>query len=176
MKKIFVFLLLIIAVMCFQAQPVNSYQLPRWQFFPIKVYIEEHPKKQIVRNAFDEWEARTHMAKFFYVDSDRKIPKIIVRFAENSSGTDHSNAVGVTYSFTPYGFYATANVVMYTNHPGTNIPLTDKEIHSVALHEIGHALGLKHVPDKNDIMYFQMNRTEHLTPNDLNQFFSIYKL
>ena len=177
MRKFISLLILVIWMMCQMSQAV-AYQLPRWQFYPVKTYVEEHPKKPIVMRAFKEWETQTNTAKFFYVDTDRKIPKIIVRFQDNNSyGSDSnlSHAVGVTHSFTPRGFYATANVVIFMYNPITNERLSDDKIYAIALHEIGHALGLKHSENPKDIMYYSLNSTRHLTENDLKQFFKIYK-
>jgi len=177
MKKIITLFTLIIFIIC-QTASVSAYELPRWQFFPVKTYVAEHPKKPIVMRAFKEWENSTNIAKFFYVDTDRKIPKIIVTFEDDNSFTPdsgHAAAVGVTYSFTPRGFYATAKVKIFLHYPGTNIPLPDDQIYAIALHEIGHALGLKHSTDYNTIMYYSVNNSRHLTKKDLDQFFRIYK-
>ena len=120
MKKLFLLLILLFVFV----SPIFAYELPRWQFFPVKVYVQDNPRAYLVKEAFSEWEARTNIAKFFYVETEKKIPKIIVKFAENNEfgiGNEHGKAVGVTHSFTPRGFYATAQIVIYENYPGTNI-------------------------------------------------------
>ncbi len=40
------------------------------------------------------------------------------------------------------------------------------EARAIALHELGHVLGLAHVPDKNEIMYPSEGHTTDLGPGD----------
>ena len=174
MKKFLLFIILF----CFTGMAALSYQFPRWKFFPLKVYIEPHNKALIVKNAFENWTTSTNnMTKFMYVNTTAKHPNIIVKFSEvnNNPNEGFENAIGVTHSFTPYGFFATANVTIYLTHPGGKTYLNDDELYAVSLHEIGHALGLKHSNLPEDIMFPVMHGQRSLTANDIKRMYLIYK-
>lgn len=55
-----------------------------------------------------------------------------------------------------------------TDGPDDQTPMPLDEIQSVALHEIGHSLGLKHSKNATDIMYYISAKGHSLTTNDLS--------
>ena len=172
MKK---FILLLI-ILCFSVLSAVAYQFPRWSYFPLKVYIEPHKKAPLVRKAFENWTQSTGgLTRFTYIETMAKHPNIIVKFSEVNNNSSFENAVGVTHSFSPYGFYAKANVVIYLTYPGGKVYMPDDEIYAVALHEIGHAMGIKHSQEPKDIMYPVMHGQRALSQNDIHALLIKYK-
>jgi hypothetical protein len=56
-------------------------------------------------------------------------------------------------------------------------PLTQQQMYLIAVHEIGHLLGLKHNPNPNSVMYYlDMRKQEVLDPLDLAALSSRHKL
>ncbi len=167
MKRVFI----IFSLLIITAVTSYAYEFPYWQYFPLSVYIEANPKKPIVQKAFNTWQSATGFTKFRFVDTEKKIPHIIVKFSDNNpntSGSQFENAVGLAHSYTPTGYYAKAVITIWLTYPGTDKFMTDTQIYSIALHEIGHALGLiGHSPYKNDIMYFQEHGQTTLSDNDI---------
>ena len=174
--KIFFFFLCIFLLFC---SPVFAYQNPRWGYFPLNVYIEEHEKLPIVKKAFSEWQSATDgQAKFRYVSSEKHHPNIVVKFSlenPNTKGSQFENAVGLAHSYTPLGFYAKATITIWLTNPGSSTLLTDTQIYSIALHEIGHALGIiQHSILPTDIMFFAEHGQTELSKNDIARFKLIY--
>ena len=156
-----------------------AYQNPRWSYFPLSVYIQDHEKAPIVKRAFSTWESSTDgIAKFRFVSSEKYYPNIVVKFSENNpntKGSQFENAVGLAHSYTPLGYYAKATITVWLKNPGNTSKLSDTQLYSISLHEIGHALGiLRHSPLPQDIMYFQEHGQTSLSENDILRFKKIY--
>ena len=174
MKKI---LFLLFSIIILSAGSVFAYINPRWGYFPLNVYIEPHSKKALVEKAFSTWQSESGIAKFRYVTSEKYYPNIVVKFADknpNQKGSNFENAVGLAYSYTPLGFYAKATITIYLTSPGGGTPLSDNQIYGIALHEIGHAMGLGHSPINTDIMSPIEHGQTSLSQNDIERFKLIY--
>ncbi len=60
-------------------------------------------------------------------------------------------------------------------HSTAGAPLSDPALLSVAVHETGHAIGLPHSPDSNDVM-FPSTRTSALSERDVRTAQVLYQL
>lgn len=166
--------LLIVFLFFMAVSPCFSQSL-RWQNFPLTVYIEFHPKKATVKQAFTTWQSLTRIAKFKYVNSEDA--DIIVKFTSTpqieKSSQDPHLAGYTSYTYTN-GYLNKAVITILSTRPGSTVQASDKYVYMVALHEIGHALGLPHSKNSNDVMYYLYSTQLLISPNDVNAFKALY--
>ncbi len=159
--------------------------------FPLKVYIpsEDETKKianyrpqfaTILRSAFAEWQKDSHnVVSFKFVDrlnqadivcswDDGSTP--LKNAAEGGSADiEGTSAEGIEH----------AQITLLTKTLGgiNNVP-TDNLMHTAALHEIGHSLGLgDHSPNPGDVMFFtspSSNIHKDLSNRDLKTLAHLY--
>lgn len=144
----------------------EAYDYARWSKnkMPLKVYIEQtstvpgfkrtYPVE--VAKALRQWKVDTKGLIDFTVVPVAKDADIIVTWAnkikkESYTGQaeGHSYAWGITKLGNP------TKITLVTSHPlANNQNLSENNIYMIALHEIGHSLGIWwHTRDPNDIMY-----------------------
>lgn len=151
---------------------------------PIKVYVAVDDKVEgykpefvpIVQQAFQEWsDALKGRIKFSFVPESEK-PDMTVRF---SSKRIELPCEGYTYvTPQPDGLIDTAAITLITLDRQQK-PEDDESIHCIALHEIGHALGITgHSKGPKDIMRPHMDVTpgQHytLSQSDKNTILRLY--
>ncbi len=119
----------------------------------ITVWVQPSPYRQDIYNAFREWMVAAGGCLRFVDANTEKNADIKVYFV--SDIPDSPKAQGVT-TFRAQGKYMVSATIriQYTNQYNSKIRISDKKVYGVAIHEIGHALGLNgHTKDLNDVMY-----------------------
>ncbi len=131
----------------------------RWNHFPLTVYIDTDFIKQNpgyvndFRQALELWESSTNNLISFLVvsssDADIStewVPNLKEKSLDTLGNTDIKfvNASG-------YGLIQNADIQLLTKTNSKD--LSELDMTNLALHEIGHAIGLHHSDNENDIMY-----------------------
>ena len=102
---------------------------------------------QKVRSAFSEWAATGIPVEFAFVadsaDADVRVTWV-GRFAEPVSGK-------TLWARDGRWWMVDASILLATHHSSGD-PLDESAIHALALHEVGHLLGLDHTADASNIM------------------------
>lgn len=151
---------------------------PRWNTRKIRYNIlrftQQLPKlkvRQAIQNAFSIWSSHAFPFEFREVDIDDN-PMIIIKFVTGKHNDD-SPFEGVdgdlAHAFPPnYNVAGLAGDIHFDDAEGWGVPgLPSKyDLLTVAIHEIGHALGLGHSPNKSSIMYGDYQKVSHNLDNE----------
>lgn len=122
--------------------------------FPVKVYVHNSSYSDLIKPAFNEWinVSNRKISVEYIPEIRKKAARISFRFVDKCSIPDKLGLAHTTYS----GKYVVfTEIEIATTNPYTNERLSRDNIYKTIVHEIGHAIGLDHSPDKMSIMYAQ---------------------
>jgi hypothetical protein len=126
--------------------------LARWPSrvdVPIRVWVEPNSVEGFadrVRDAFTEWTDIGLPLRFVFVDRARDA-EIQVRWTDRLERKTGNTVWRVDRN----GWMRGSDVLLAT-HLGDGRRLDARSLRAIALHEIGHALGLAHSDDRHDVM------------------------
>jgi hypothetical protein len=118
-------------------------------------------KRDAARQAFVRWERVGAIPVRFVFTADSAGAEVHVHWVEHFS-IRRAGQADITWD--REGWIVRATLTLAT-HTSEAIPLSDDAVHTVALHEIGHLLGLGHSDDPGDVMYPSTD-VHDITPRD----------
>lgn len=139
-------------------EPVTNLTL-RWTYFPLTVFIDNSFIKQKseyvdnFRQALEIWESSTNNLITFFVTTSPDA-NIMIEWVPSlkEKATDTLGNTDLKFiNISEFGLIKNAKIELLTKSDSRQLSETD--MINLALHEIGHALGLSHSNDENDIMY-----------------------
>ncbi|HEY9227846.1 MAG TPA: matrixin family metalloprotease [Gemmatimonadaceae bacterium] len=122
-----------------------------------------------VRFAFDQWMSTGIPVRLAYVTSERGA-NIRVRWTEYLN-----RKTGSTTWRTDRAGYLTGGEITLATHVSDGQPLDARGMRAIALHEVGHALGLSHSLDGRDVMA-SLVRVDGLSESDRGTLKLLYSL
>ena len=128
------------------------------------------PLLEIVSRAVRAWEA-AGLGIRFLIRADTAGADIVA-YSTQALGEDRAGQTDVRWSA---GGTIHSAVITLARQDQQGRAIGQDIMHAIAVHEIGHALGMSHSPDPLDVMY-PSTRTGSLTARDLATFRLLYQL
>lgn len=149
---------------------------------PLKVFINEGrgvpgwntSMKQAVVYAMRAWQVASRNRITFTQVYNEANADIVVHWRRNFS----DGILGVSPLQTVGDTIIQSDVNLATYYPDSNAPIPAEDLKAIAVHEMGHAIGLRgHSPNPDDIMFYSKTRQQNtLSQRDINTIGMLYKL
>ena len=148
--------------------------IARWAYpTKIKTYIPPNNKRAVMmKHAFQEWSKKTNNKIVFVYVSDPKNAQIEVKFVKVVPNADRE--IGLTKSRYIGNAYSHADIYIAEN-TASGRQLSNDNVYTVMLHEIGHAIGLPHSGNILSIMFPSEDDRQEIRGIDLDMLSDIYK-
>lgn len=148
----------------------------------IKIYIQgETGLEYLFENGFNIWKNSVSGLYFNYVQNEQDADIIcyfVDHFPDQKIGLTRYKGE-IKFSLQDKKIYLTKPVTIEISKKSLyNRPMTNDELLSVIIHEIGHALGIHgHSKNKNDLMFPDASNYQNcsLSDRDINTLYEIYK-
>lgn len=149
---------------------------------PLKVYISDGTKvkgwngglKQSMLYAMRTWYSATHGKVSFTQTFNEANADIVVKWRNNFT----DGILGVSPLETVGDTIVRSDVNLALYYPDTQAPIPMEDLKAIAVHELGHAIGLRgHSPNPDDIMFYSKTRQQNtLSQRDINTIGMLYRL
>lgn len=142
----------------------------------IRTYIPpRHQNTQMMRHAFERWSKVTGDKVVFVYTNNPGMSDLEVVFDRSADYLNSDKTIGLTNKKYIEGKKIVHATIHIADHTKNGRFLSDDEVFTVMLHEIGHALGLEHVNDPKAIMNPYCDVAMEITESDMKQLNNIYE-
>jgi heme exporter protein D len=145
--------------------PITVWIQPR---SPVRDFWPEY--RNMARDAFYAWSSAGIPLRFLFIE-DSVNAEVRVRWVE----TFADQAAGKTYWARDVNWWILGADIELSLHSTAGEAYDKQAVHAIALHEVGHLIGLDHTPNQENIMAPRV-RSMHLSPADLRTANLVYRL
>jgi len=169
-------------------ESISKNGLTRWNKIPIKVFIESKSDvpgfkpdfAQTIKGAFEQWQTVSKGKLAFEFLEKSEDAQIVCKWTNDRKVLMNPNEGGNTQVVpSSEGIFSASMLLLTCPPPGSSEIKTDY-LNRVALHEIGHALGITgHSLQRADIMYstvYPDDKNDKLSQNDIATINALYSL
>jgi predicted Zn-dependent protease len=139
----------------------NTWDGSHWDVagFPVKVYVKSSSSKyykslfkDYVNYAFRVWQKADSRIKYTFTNNSADAD-IEFSFVENLAKIYNKNYMGLTQYYTNSSSQIIAPKIQITLLRFDDVVVPDGEVKATIIHELGHAFGLPHTENEEDIMF-----------------------